>query len=61
MRQRRHYFTHTVCLHKKQQPRQSKVQWLEFIIEFSRGTAFEINIQKNQLHFYTPETSSEKL
>lgn len=43
---------HTHCLHKKQ-PRNSKVKWLEFIIDFSRGTAFEINIQKSIAFLHT--------
>lgn len=37
--------SHSVFIYIKN-PRKSKVKQLEFVIEFSRGTAFEINIQK---------------
>ena len=44
--------SHTVFVYIKK-PRKSKVKWLEFVTEFSRGTVFEINIQKSMAFLRT--------
>lgn len=40
-------------------PRKSKAKWSEFVIEFSRGTTFEINIQKSMAFLYTRNKQQE--